>query len=227
MLVAVAKHRGHRLIFMDNFSRAAEIEDENGPEMGRAAEYLAERAKAAELAVLILHHNRKATGNVFDLSRGGDSARRRVRHQHRPAGGRGTRRPAPKANVARPSKGDELGQDSPAIRGRHCLHARRQRARRRRHGDSERGLDSNISRAGGRDDRQAVRRSPGRFHGHRRAAPGRSRQGRLGDGGETSWPFHRVDGRAAVMNRKQRSAAPQTPTYADLRSRVVKLNIWN
>jgi hypothetical protein len=71
VLVAVAKHRGHKLIFMDNFSRAAEIEDENGPEMGRAAEYLAERAKAAELAVLILHHNRKATGNVFDLSRGG------------------------------------------------------------------------------------------------------------------------------------------------------------
>ena len=71
VLVAVAKHRDHKLIFIDNFSRAAEIEDENGPEMGRAAEYLAERAKAAELAVLILHHNRKATGNVFDLSRGG------------------------------------------------------------------------------------------------------------------------------------------------------------
>jgi hypothetical protein len=71
VLVAVASARGHKLIFIDNFSRAAEVEDENGPEMGRAAEYLAERAKAAQLAVLVLHHHRKAGGNVFDLSRGG------------------------------------------------------------------------------------------------------------------------------------------------------------
>jgi len=72
VLVAVAKHRGHRLIFMDNFSRAAEIEDENGPEMGRAAEYLAERAKAAELAVLILHHNRQGNRKrVRPVTRGG------------------------------------------------------------------------------------------------------------------------------------------------------------
>jgi hypothetical protein len=39
--------------------------------MGRAAELLSERAKAAKLAVLLLHHHRKSPGNIWDVSRGG------------------------------------------------------------------------------------------------------------------------------------------------------------
>jgi hypothetical protein len=70
-LVDVAVHRGHKLVFIDNFSRACGAEDENGPEMGRAAELLSERSKAAELADLLLHHHRKSPGSIWDLSRGG------------------------------------------------------------------------------------------------------------------------------------------------------------
>jgi hypothetical protein len=70
-LIDRATDDGHGVIFVDNVSRAAGVEDEAGTELARAVEYLSERAKAAGLAVIIDHHHRKAAGKTEDKSRGG------------------------------------------------------------------------------------------------------------------------------------------------------------
>lgn len=70
-LIDRAAEDGHGIVFVDNVSRAAGIEDEAGTELARAVEYLSERAKAHGLAVVIDHHHRKADGRLEDKSRGG------------------------------------------------------------------------------------------------------------------------------------------------------------
>jgi len=70
-LVTEASERGAGVVFVDNISRAAGIEDEAGVELARAAEHLGETAKAAGLTVLIDHHHKKGAGKLADKSRGG------------------------------------------------------------------------------------------------------------------------------------------------------------
>lgn len=69
-LVDTAVEEGHGLLFVDNISRAAEIQDESGVELARAGEMLSNAAKAEGLAVLIDHHHRKGAGRLEDKSRG-------------------------------------------------------------------------------------------------------------------------------------------------------------
>lgn len=70
-LVAIASEGDHDVIFVDNISRAAGVEDEAGVELARAAEYLGEQAKALGLSVVIDHHHKKGAGKLDDKSRGG------------------------------------------------------------------------------------------------------------------------------------------------------------
>lgn len=70
-LVEIASEGDHDVIFVDNISRAAGVEDEAGVELARAAEYLGERAKALGLSVVIDHHHKKGAGKLDDKSRGG------------------------------------------------------------------------------------------------------------------------------------------------------------
>lgn len=70
-LVEIAEYEGHGLIFVDNVSRASGVEEEAGVELARAAEYLSDAAKAADLAVWIDHHHKKGAGKLEDKSRGG------------------------------------------------------------------------------------------------------------------------------------------------------------
>jgi hypothetical protein len=73
-LVNTAVEGGHALLFVDNVSRAAGIEDEAGTEMSRAVEVLAEHAKRAGLTLIVDHHHRKSGGDMRDRSRGGTGA---------------------------------------------------------------------------------------------------------------------------------------------------------
>lgn len=74
VLVNTAVAGGHGLLFVDNVSRAAGIEDEAGTEMSRAVEVLAENAKRAGLTLIVDHHHRKSGGDMRDRSRGGTGA---------------------------------------------------------------------------------------------------------------------------------------------------------
>jgi hypothetical protein len=69
--LAVAERR--RVLFADNISRATGIEDEAGPELARALEYLMDACKAENLALLVDHHHRKGAGPDEDKSRGSTS----------------------------------------------------------------------------------------------------------------------------------------------------------
>lgn len=71
LLAKWTKDRGHDLLFVDNISRAAAVNDEAGVELARRAERLAEECRAAGLTLIVDHHHRKAAGDVTDLSRGG------------------------------------------------------------------------------------------------------------------------------------------------------------
>jgi hypothetical protein len=62
---------GAGLLFIDNISRAAAIDDESGTELARAVEPLSEAAKQDRFAVLFDHHHRKGGGPLEDMSRGG------------------------------------------------------------------------------------------------------------------------------------------------------------
>ena len=62
-----------RLVFVDNLSRAAGIEDEAGTELARALEHLMDRARGASLAVLIDHHHKKGHDAIENKSRGSTS----------------------------------------------------------------------------------------------------------------------------------------------------------
>ena len=70
-LVRIAQDGGHGVIFVDNVSRAAGVEDEAGVELARAAEQLGSAAQAAGLTVVIDHHHKKGAGKLDDKSRGG------------------------------------------------------------------------------------------------------------------------------------------------------------
>lgn len=70
-LVQIAVDGGHGVVFVDNVSRAAGVDDEAGVELARAAEYLGEQAKAVGLSVVIDHHHKKGAGTLDDKSRGG------------------------------------------------------------------------------------------------------------------------------------------------------------
>lgn len=70
-IVDAAVQHSHGLVFADNISRAAGVEDEAGVELARRAEELFTAAKAAGLAVIVDHHHRKAAGKTEDKSRGG------------------------------------------------------------------------------------------------------------------------------------------------------------
>lgn len=70
-LVRIAAEGGHGVLFVDNISRAAAVEDEAGVELARRAEALGEAAKAAGLTTIIDHHHKKGAGRLDDKSRGG------------------------------------------------------------------------------------------------------------------------------------------------------------
>ncbi len=70
-LVKIATDGGHGVLFVDNISRAAGVEDEAGVELARRAEELGEAAKAAGLAVMLDHHHKKGASKLDDKSRGG------------------------------------------------------------------------------------------------------------------------------------------------------------
>jgi hypothetical protein len=70
-VVAEAGLDGHAIVFLDNVSRSAAIEDESGVEMGRAVEKLQDACRAAGLALLMDHHHKKGRDSVENMSRGG------------------------------------------------------------------------------------------------------------------------------------------------------------
>lgn len=70
-LIGVCKLRGHDVLFIDNVSRAAGVEDEAGIEMSRRVEYAGERCKSAGITLIVDHHHRKSGGSMRDRSRGG------------------------------------------------------------------------------------------------------------------------------------------------------------
>lgn len=71
LLVKHAVEDGHGVIFVDNISRAAGIEDENGTEMARACEQLIDRAREHGIACILDHHHKKGGSALEDKSRGG------------------------------------------------------------------------------------------------------------------------------------------------------------
>lgn len=71
VLVNTAVDGGHKLLFLDNISRAAGIVEEGGVELTRAVEIAADAAKRAGLTVIVDHHHRKSGGDMRDRSRGG------------------------------------------------------------------------------------------------------------------------------------------------------------
>jgi hypothetical protein len=71
MWIAWSERRG--LIFIDNVSRAAGIEDEAGTEFGRALEYLGDKCRAYNIAGWVDHHHKKGSGRREDASRGSTS----------------------------------------------------------------------------------------------------------------------------------------------------------
>lgn len=70
-IVALALKRGAEIVYVDNISRAAGIEDEGGTELARAVEYLIDRCRGAGLTLLFDHHHKKGRGKLEDKSRGG------------------------------------------------------------------------------------------------------------------------------------------------------------
>lgn len=70
-LVALARERGTGIVYVDNISRAAGIEDESGTELARAVEYLIDRCRAEGITLLFDHHHKKGAGKLEDKSRGG------------------------------------------------------------------------------------------------------------------------------------------------------------
>lgn len=72
-LVEVAVTEGHGLIFVDNISRAAGVEDEAGTELARCIEELQDRCRANRIAAWIDHHHKKGSGRDEDKSRGSTS----------------------------------------------------------------------------------------------------------------------------------------------------------
>jgi hypothetical protein len=70
LLALVAQVLGHDIVFIDNISRSAGVEDEAGMEMARACETFMDMVQSRGLAGIIDHHHRKASGSPEDMSRG-------------------------------------------------------------------------------------------------------------------------------------------------------------
>ncbi len=70
-VAARAADEGHGIVFQDNISRAAGVEDEAGTELARAAETLSDECKAAGLTLIFDHHHKKGGAAIEDKSRGG------------------------------------------------------------------------------------------------------------------------------------------------------------
>jgi hypothetical protein len=73
-LVRRALEGGYGLIFVDNVSRAAGVEDEAGLELGTAIGILSDAVRPHKLAALADHHHKKGRANIRDKSRGGTNA---------------------------------------------------------------------------------------------------------------------------------------------------------
>jgi hypothetical protein len=70
-LVRVAVEEGHGIVYVDNISRAAGVDDEAGVELARAGELLSTATKAAGLSAWIDHHHKKGHDKLENKSRGG------------------------------------------------------------------------------------------------------------------------------------------------------------
>jgi hypothetical protein len=70
-IVQLARDDGHGLVYVDNFSRRAGVEDENGVELGRALELIADACRASGTALIVDHHHKKGKDGPLDKSRGG------------------------------------------------------------------------------------------------------------------------------------------------------------
>jgi hypothetical protein len=70
-LVWLAHHDGHEIVFVDNISRAAGVEEEGGVELARAVEHFIDAVKKAGKTPWIDHHHKKGGGALEDKSRGG------------------------------------------------------------------------------------------------------------------------------------------------------------
>lgn len=71
MLVRTAVEDGHRVVFVDNVSRAAGIDHEEGTELARAVEQLQETCRANRLGCLVDHHHKKGRDSRENMGRGG------------------------------------------------------------------------------------------------------------------------------------------------------------
>jgi hypothetical protein len=70
LLALVAQVLCHGVVFVDNVSRSAGVEDEAGMEMARACEAFMDVVQSHGLVGIIDHHHRKAGGSPEDMSRG-------------------------------------------------------------------------------------------------------------------------------------------------------------
>ena len=70
-IVQLAMDGRHSVIYLDNFSRRAGVEDENGVELGRALELIADECRANRIALIVDHHHKKGKDGPLDKSRGG------------------------------------------------------------------------------------------------------------------------------------------------------------
>lgn len=71
LMVKLALTDGHGIVFVDNTSRQAGIEDEAGVEFARAVETLADNCRAAGLALVIDVHHKKGADSIENKTRGG------------------------------------------------------------------------------------------------------------------------------------------------------------
>jgi hypothetical protein len=73
-LVQIAALLGAGIVFVDNISRAAGVEEESGNELSRLGlEPLISHARPLQLAVIIDHHHKKGRDSAENMSRGGTS----------------------------------------------------------------------------------------------------------------------------------------------------------
>jgi hypothetical protein len=66
-----ARREGHGIIFVDNVSRAAGVEDEAGLELGNAFAVLSDAVRPHKIAAIGDHHHKKGRADIRDKSRGG------------------------------------------------------------------------------------------------------------------------------------------------------------
>ncbi len=70
-VVAEAVADGHGVLFADNISRLAGIQDESGVELARAVERLQAACRAAGLSLIYDHHHKKGRDTIENKGRGG------------------------------------------------------------------------------------------------------------------------------------------------------------